>query len=186
MQQVIERTPAMFLHGLFARVRLPRWLRRKETSEEDVRSELQRLIEREFLYRGAPLVQVTTLTLSGNNTAVHVEFTARPLYQNDSRLKFKSWGQLFIEQVFEDTAKVLRTLWTRKPTLHSVSLKVLRRSLPAPEAADETILLLRATGAATRGIVLRGSKTSPSVLLQQCEVRYEPDPRLGLRALHEE
>ena len=176
----------MVRQSFFTSPRFPHWLSKRGSRAEDLGSDLRKRIEREFLYRGAPLLQVKTLTLTQNNTMAYVEFIARLLYQNDNRLQHKPWAQLFIEQTFEDTAKVLRTLWTRVPGLDSITLKVLRRPLPAPEAAEDTILLLRATGVATRDIVLRGSKTSPSVLLQQCEVRYEPDPRLGLRALKEE
>ena len=80
---------------------------------------------------------------------------------------------------------MLWATWTHIPLLDVITLKVLRRPLSAPGATDEPILLVRATGEAAKERVLRWSKTSAVALLQQCEIHYELDPRLGLRALQE-
>ena len=151
---------------------------------EDPGADLRKRIEREFLSRGAPLVQVKTVILSRDHTAVYVEFTARPLYRDDGRLKHKPWGRLFLEQTFDDTAKVLRTVWIRTPTLDSITLKVFRCPSPVAET-EEALVLLRARGKILKDKVL-SSKTSASLLLKHCEIRCEPDPKLGLRALKEE
>jgi hypothetical protein len=176
----------MDTQGFFASPQFTRWLFRGGKRSDSSPSSLRKAIEREFLYRGVSALEIKELTLAPDCKAAHAEFYSRPLYQNDERLKYKPWAQLFTEQVLGDTAKVLWATWTHLPTLDVITLKVLRRPLPAPTATDDTILRLRATGEATKEKVLRWSKTSPLALLQQCEMHYQLDPRLGLRALKEE
>jgi len=169
----------------FPSARSPRCFSMGGSPTEAPGSDLRKCIEREFLYRGAPLVQVKAVILSKDHTAAYIEVTARPLYQDDSRLKHKSWGQMFIEQTFDDTAKVLRIIWTRTPMLDSITLKVFRCPSPTVET-EEAIVLLRARGKILKDKVLHSSKISSNLLLQHCEIHCEPDPRLGLRALKEE
>ncbi|HEV8713834.1 MAG TPA: hypothetical protein VGX03_13540 [Candidatus Binatia bacterium] len=176
----------METQGFFASPRFVRWLHRGGKRSESSSASLRKAIEREFLYRGVSALAIKELTLAADHKGAYVEFYARPLYQHDERLKYKPWAQLFAEQVLEDAARVLRTTWTHLPSLDIITLKVLRRPLSTPGATDDPILLVRATGEATKESVLRWSKTSAVALLQQCEMRYELDPRLGLRALQEE
>src|SRR5215510_2452897 len=150
--------------------RCPRWFNMGGSPTEDPDSDLRKCIEREFLYRGAPLVQVRTVILSKDHTAAYVEFIARPLYHNDNRLKHKPQGQFFLEQTFADTAKVLWALWTHARTLDSITLKVFRRPFLTTETKEEAILLLRATGTVLKDKVLNWGKTSPLTLLRQCEL----------------
>jgi hypothetical protein len=175
----------MLCQSFFTSSRLPRWLSLRESPKEDPGAGLRKCIERAFLYRGSPLVQAKTVILSKDHTAAYIEFTARPLYQEDSRLKYKLWGQLFIEQTFDDTAKVLWTVWTRIPTLDSVTLKVFRCPSPTAES-EEAIVLLRARSKLLKDKILNSGKASPTALLQHCEIHCEPDPRVGLRTLKEE
>jgi hypothetical protein len=176
----------MFYQSFLAAPRFPEWLSfRKKGHGADPASHLLKRIEREFLYRGTPLLAVKAITISPNSTAVNVEIIARPLYQDDSRLKYKSWAQLFTEQVFEDAAKVLWTIWNSHPTLEHISLQMYRRLLDDLAATDGPILSVRAAGADLRTKVLQWKKHAPFALLQQCEIAYELDPRLGLRPLHD-
>lgn len=170
----------------FTIARFPRWLSfRKHTAVPDLSATLRKQIERQFLYRGASLIEVKTITLNQPEAAAVVEVMARPLYQDDSRLKYKAWAQLFVEQVFEDTANVLWTVWTQAPTLACISVYVYRRRLSPMETTETPILRVRAAGARLRDTVLRWKKTAPLALLQQCEVEYALDFRQGLRCLQE-
>ncbi|MBI3799474.1 MAG: hypothetical protein HY268_21215 [Deltaproteobacteria bacterium] len=166
--------------------RLPCWFSGGGSPTETPGSDLRKCIEREFLDRGAPLVQVRTMILSKDHSAAYVEFMARSLYQNDGRLKPTPGGQFFLEQTFADAAKMLWALWTHAPTLDSITLKVFRRPLLTTETKEEAILLLRATDKVLKDEALNWGKTSPLALLQQGELQCELDPRLGLRAMKEE
>lgn len=176
----------MLLESLFARPQLPKWLGGKGKSATDPTSFLQTAIEREFLYRGSSTLEIKSLTLDTKSKTAGVEWYTRPLSQNDDRLRYKPWAQLFIEQTLEDTAKVLKTTWTQLPNLAIITLKVWRRPLLPQNAPEESVVLLRATGEVCRQAVLSWGKTNPTSLLQHCEVGYEIDPRLGLRGLAEE
>ncbi len=137
------------------------------------------------MYRGAPLVEVKTIALEQEKTSAVIEILARPLYQDDSRLKYRTWAQLFAEQVFEDTAKVLCILWMQAPTLEQISLRVYYRSPSDLHAAANLILRVRAAGADLRTTVQQWKKHAPLALLRQCEIVYEFEPRFGLRPLQE-
>jgi hypothetical protein len=170
----------------FTASRFLRWPRfRKKTAAADLSAVLRKQIERQFLYRGVALIEVKTITLNQPEAAAVVEVMARPLYQDDSRLRYKTWAQLFVEQVFEDAAKVLWTTWTQAPTLECVSVYVYRRPLFSLKTAGAPVLRVRAAGAQRRETVLRWNKTAPLALLQQCELEYALDPRYGLRCLSE-
>jgi hypothetical protein len=164
----------------------PRWFSTRASSMEDPGSDLRKCIAREFLSRGTPLAQVRTVILSKDHTAAYLEFTARPLDQNDNRLKHKPWGQLFIEQTFDDTARVIRAIWACTPILDSITLKVFRCPSPQEKTKPEAILLVRARGTVLKDKVLHSNRTFLPAILQHCRIHCEPDPRLGLRALKEE
>lgn len=164
--------------------RLPSWLLSwRKGGALDLSATLTKQIERQFLYRGAPLVEVRAITLEQEKTIAAVEILAQPLYQDDSRLKHKTWAQAFAEQVFEDTAKVLWILWTQAPTLEQISLRVYYRSPSDLHATDNLILCVRAAGADLRTTVQQWKKHAPLALLRQCKIVYEFDPHCGLSPL---
>lgn len=177
----------MFSRRILMSSGIPSWLFPwRRDGAPDQSATLTKQIERQFMYRGAPLLEVRTITLEQEKTSAVAEIVARPLYQDDSRLKYKTWAQLFAEQVFEDTAKVLWILWTQTPTLEQISLRVYSRPLSDLHTTDNLILRVRAAGAHLKTTVQQWKKHAPLALLHKCETVYEFDPRSGLRPLQED
>ena len=174
----------MNTNGLVAKSRFFDWLYGSRKGAADLSITLRKAIEREFLYRGSPSLEITSLAVVGN--AASLKWYARPIYQNDDRLRYKPWAALFAEQTLEDTAKVLRTTWTHRPQLEYITLKVLQRSLRTLPHAETVIVLLQAAGETSRQAVLDWRKTRLCGLLRYCEMRYDIDPQRGLRGLSEE
>jgi hypothetical protein len=176
----------MLTESLLTNPRPRSWLGRSGKSPAHPASSLQTAIERQFLYRGSSTLEIKRLTLDAENRIATAEWYARLLYQTDDRLKYKPWAQLFMEQTLEDTAKVLKAVWSQLPTLEDITLRVWRQFLPPHHAAEEVIVRLHAAGEDCRQATLNWGKTNFIGLLRKCEVGYEVDPRLGLRGLTEE
>lgn len=170
--------------SLLASSWVPTWIRRRrKTGTADPSSSLREATEREFLYRGASTLAIKDLTVTPDRASCMVTFYARPIYPSDRRLKQRPWALLFAEQALTDTAKILHTTWRRLPELTSITLIAYRQPLPPQQGAEELIIHLHVANEAVRQKVLTWTKPNPLGLLEYCDIRYEIDPRVGLRGL---